>query len=148
MLTVPLAIVGALLGLWITGQTLNIYSQIGLVMLVGLAAKNGILIVEFANQLRDQGLQFEEALMEAARVRLRPIVMTGITTAAGAVPLIVSFGAGAETRRVLGTVILTGVIAATFFTLFIVPAAYHLLARKTGSVGDVERQLEAELERA
>ncbi|MBA3563400.1 MAG: efflux RND transporter permease subunit [Gammaproteobacteria bacterium] len=148
MLTVPLAIVGALLGLWLTGQTLNIFSQIGLVMLVGLAAKNGILIVEFANQLRDQGLEFDEALLEAARVRLRPIVMTGITTAAGSVPLIVSFGAGAESRRVLGTVILTGVLAATFFTLFIVPAAYHLFARRTGSVGDVSRRLEAELERA
>ncbi|CAN5152701.1 efflux RND transporter permease subunit [soil metagenome] len=147
MLTVPLAIIGALLGLWLTGQTLNIYSEIGLVMLVGLAAKNGILIVEFANQLRDQGQPFDDALLESARVRLRPIVMTGITTAAGAVPLIVSFGAGAESRRVLGTVILTGVLAATFFTLFIVPAAYHLFARRTGSVGDVSRRLEAELER-
>ena len=83
MLTVPLAMAGALLGLWLTGQTLNIYSQIGLIMLVGLSAKNGILIVEFANQLRDQGKEFHAALMEAADVRLRPIVMTGITTAAG-----------------------------------------------------------------
>ncbi|MGH8496151.1 MAG: efflux RND transporter permease subunit [Gammaproteobacteria bacterium] len=146
MLTVPLAIVGALLGLWLTGQTLNIFSQIGLVMLVGLSAKNGILIVEFANQMRDQGLEFDEALIEASRVRLRPIVMTGITTAAGAVPLIVSFGPGSESRQVLGIVILTGVLAATFFTLFIVPAAYHLFARHTGSVGDVSRRLETELE--
>jgi multidrug efflux pump len=135
---------GALLGLWWTGQTLNIYSQIGLIMLVGLSAKNGILIVEFANQLRDQGRPFHEALLEAADVRLRPIVMTGITTAAGSVPLLLSAGAGAETRAVIGTVILAGVLAATLFTLFVVPVAYDLLARRTGSPGDVRRRLERE----
>ncbi len=145
MLTVPLAMAGALLALWLTGQTLNIYSQIGLIMLVGLAAKNGILIVEFANQLRDQGQAFRAALLEAADVRLRPIVMTGITTAAGAIPLMLSSGAGAETRIVIGTVILAGVLAATLFTLFIVPVAYDLLARRTGSPGDVKRRLEAEM---
>ncbi len=144
MLTVPLAMAGALLGLWLQGHTLNIYSQIGLIMLVGLAAKNGILIVEFANQLRDQGMAFRDALLEASAVRLRPIVMTGITTAAGSVPLLLSSGAGAETRAVIGTVILFGVLAATFFTLFVVPAAYDLLARRTGSPGDVARQLERE----
>jgi multidrug efflux pump len=136
---------GALLALWLTGQTLNIYSQIGLIMLVGLAAKNGILIVEFANQLRDQGQAFRAALLEAADVRLRPIVMTGITTAAGAIPLMLSSGAGAETRIVIGTVILAGVLAATVFTLFVVPVAYDLLARRTGSPGDVKRRLEAEM---
>ena len=146
MLTVPLAIAGALLALWLTGQTLNIYSQIGLIMLVGLAAKNGILIVEFANQLRDQGKEFREALLEAADVRLRPIVMTGITTAAGSLPLLLSSGAGAETRTVIGTVILAGVLAATVFTLFVVPVAYDLLARHTGSPGDVKRRLEREME--
>ena len=145
MLTVPLAMAGALFGLWITGQTLNIYSQIGLIMLVGLSAKNGILIVEFANQLRDQGMAFRQALSEAAAVRLRPIVMTGITTAAGSVPLLLSTGAGAETRAVIGTVILFGVVAATLFTLFVVPVAYDLLARGTGSPGERERQLEREL---
>jgi multidrug efflux pump len=144
MFTVPLAMAGALFGLWITGQSLNIYSEIGLIMLVGLAAKNGILIVEFANQLRDQGREFRAALLEAADVRLRPIVMTGITTAAGSVPLLLSFGAGTETRVVLGTVILFGVLAATLFTLFVVPVAYDLLARRTGSPGDVKRHLEAE----
>ena len=144
MLTVPLAMAGALLGLWWSGETLNLYSQIGLIMLVGLAAKNGILIVEFANQLRDQGLAFRDALLEASQVRLRPIVMTGITTAAGSVPLLLSSGAGAETRAVIGTVILFGVLAATFFTLFVVPVAYDLLARRTGSPGDVQRQLERE----
>ncbi|MGE5154194.1 MAG: efflux RND transporter permease subunit [Bdellovibrio bacteriovorus] len=144
MLTVPLAMVGALFGLWLTGETLNIYSQIGLIMLVGLAAKNGILIVEFANQLRDQGVAFRDALLEASDVRLRPIVMTGITTAAGSLPLLLSSGAGAETRAVIGTVILFGVLAATLFTLFVVPVAYDLLARRTGSPGDVARQLEQE----
>jgi len=144
MFTVPLAVGGGLLGLWLTGGTLNIYSQIGLIMLVGLAAKNGILIVEFANQLRDQGRSFDEALYEAAQVRLRPILMTGITTAAGAVPLILSFGAGAETRLVIGVVVIFGVIAATFLTLFVVPAAYSLLARGTSSPEAVSRQLEQE----
>jgi multidrug efflux pump len=144
MLTVPLAMAGALLGLWLTDQTMNIYSEIGLVMLVGLAAKNGILIVEFANQLRDQGKELRDALLEAADVRLRPIVMTGITTAAGSVPLLLSTGAGTETRIVIGTVILSGVLAATLFTLFVVPVAYDLLARRTGSPGDVSRRLQAE----
>jgi len=144
MFTVPLAIGGGLLGLWLTGGTLNIYSQIGLIMLVGLAAKNGILIVEFANQLRDQGKSFDDALYEAAQVRLRPILMTGITTAAGAVPLILSFGAGAETRLVIGTVVIFGVIAATFLTLFVIPVAYSLLARGTTSPEAVARQLERE----
>ncbi len=144
MLTVPLAMAGALLGLWWTGQSLNIYSQIGLIMLVGLSAKNGILIVEFANQLRDQGRAFGDALLEAADVRLRPILMTGITTAAGSLPLLLSSGAGAETRTVIGTVILSGVLASTLFTLFVVPVAYDLLARGTGSPGDVARRLERE----
>jgi multidrug efflux pump len=145
MFTVPLAMAGALLGLYLTGQTLNLYSQIGLIMLVGLAAKNGILIVEFANQLRDTGKPFREALIEAADVRLRPIVMTGITTAAGSVPLLLSSGPGTETRTVIGTVILAGILAATLFTLFVVPVAYDLLARRTGSPQRVRRRLEAEL---
>jgi multidrug efflux pump len=145
MLTVPLAMAGALLGLWLTDQTLNIYSQIGLIMLVGLAAKNGILIVEFANQLRDAGREFSEALLEAAHVRFRPILMTGITTAAGSLPLLLSSGAGAETRAVIGTVILAGVTAATIFTLYIVPVAYQLLARHTGSPQELTQRLEREL---
>jgi multidrug efflux pump len=144
MLTVPLAVGGGLLGLFFTGGTLNIYTQIGLIMLIGLAAKNGILIVEFANQLRDEGMDFDRALREAARVRLRPIVMTGITTAAGAVPLILSFGAGAETRSVIGVVVLAGVLLATVLTIFIVPVGYQVLARRTGSPGDVARKLETQ----
>ncbi len=146
MLTVPLAMAGALLSLYLTGQTLNIYSQIGLIMLVGLSAKNGILIVEFANQLRDAGRPFREALLEASAIRLRPIVMTGLTTAAGSLPLLLSSGAGTETRTVIGTVIMAGSLSATFFTLFVVPVAYDLLARHTGSPQRVQRQLETELE--
>ena len=145
MLTVPLAMAGALLGLYLTGQTLNVYSQIGLIMLVGLAAKNGILIVEFANQLRDAGKPFRDALLEAAEVRFRPIVMTGITTAAGSIPLLLSSGAGTETRVVIGTVILAGILAATLFTLFVVPVAYDRMARHSGSPQRVRRRLEAEL---
>ena len=145
MLTVPLAMVGALYGLYVSGQTLNLYSQIGLIMLVGLSAKNGILIVEFANQLRDAGRPFREALIEAADIRLRPIIMTGITTAAGSIPLLLSSGAGTETRTVIGTVVLSGILSATFFTQFVVPVAYDLLARHTGSPKRVRRQLDKEL---
>jgi multidrug efflux pump len=145
MLTVPLAIAGGLFGLYFTGGSLNIYSQIGLIMLVGLAAKNGILIVEFANQLRDEGMEFGRAIIEASEVRFRPIIMTGVTTIAGAIPLVLSSGAGAETRIVIGVVVLAGVFAATIFTLFIVPVAYSLIARKTGSVNDVAKQIEREM---
>ena len=145
MLTVPLAVAGALFGLWLVDSSLNIYSQIGLVMLIGLAAKNGILIVEFANQRRDAGVGFDDALREAAQVRFRPIVMTAITTAAGSLPLILSSGAGAETRFSIGVVILSGVLAATFFTIFVVPVAYALLARGTDSPEAVARELEGQL---
>lgn len=145
MLTVPLAILGALLGLYIFGQTLNIYSQIGIIMLVGLAAKNGILIVEFTNQLRDQGVAFEQAIIESAGQRLRPIIMTAITTAFGALPLVFSSGAGAETRIVIGIVVMTGIIAATIFTLIIVPIMYQVLARNTGSPKDLEKRLNNEM---
>jgi multidrug efflux pump len=142
ILAVPATVAGGMFGLWITGQTLNIYTQIGLIMLIGLAAKNGILVVEFANQLRDEGKQFDIALKEAALARLRPILMTGLTTAAGAVPLIVSTGAGAETRMAIGIVVLFGAIAAVSVSLLVVPAAYGLLARRTGSPGDVARRLQ------
>lgn len=144
ILTVPLAITGALAGLYFTGNSLNVYTQVGLVMLIGLAAKNGILIVEFVNQLRDEGMEFSQALIEASQIRLRPIVMTGITTVAGSIPLVLATGAGSETRVAIGVVILFGVLAATLFTLFIVPIAYDLLARGTGSPNDIKRQLEQE----
>jgi multidrug efflux pump len=141
MLTVPLAMGGGLLGLYITDSSLNIYSQIALIILVGLSAKNGILIVEFANQLRDRGVEFSQALIQAAEIRFRPILMTGLTTIAGAIPLVISSGAGSETRLVIGIVILSGVSAATIFTLFIVPVAYDLLARHTNSPGAVADKL-------
>lgn len=144
-LTVPLAMAGGLIGLWVTGNSLNLYSQIGLIMLIGLAAKNGILIVEFANQLRDEGRDVHAAIVEAAQIRLRPIIMTSITTLAGSVPLFLSSGAGTETRAVLGVTLFAGVIVATIFTLFVVPVAYDLLARYAGSPKDKEHQLEREL---
>ncbi len=144
LLTVPLAVAGGLLGLYLTGNTLNLFSQIGMIMLVGLAAKNGILIVEFANQLRDEGVEFGEALLRAAELRLRPILMTSITAAAGAIPLMLSGGAGSETRSVIAIVVLFGVCIATVLTLFIVPVAYSLIARATGSPGDVKRKLDGE----
>lgn len=142
MLCVPATLAGGLLGIWLTGNTLNIYTQIGLIMLIGLAAKNGILIVEFANQLRDEGREFNAAIKEAALARFRPIVMTSLTTAAGALPLILSSGAGAETRAAIGVLILFGVIAAALVTVLFVPTAYALLARGTGSPGDVARKLD------
>lgn len=142
MLTVPLAVVGALLGLYFTGQTLNIYSQIGMVMLIGLAAKNGILIVEFANQMRDAGREFSEAVIEAASMRLRPVLMTALTTVAGTMPLIMASGPGAETRFVIGVAVFSGVLFATFFTLFVIPAAYGLLARGTSSPEAMSRHIE------
>ena len=144
MLCVPATLAGGMLGIWLTGNTLNIYTQIGLIMLIGLAAKNGILIVEFANQLRDEGRPFHEAIKEAALARFRPIVMTSLTTAAGALPLILSSGAGAETRSAIGILILFGVITAALVTVLFVPTAYALIARGSGSPGDVARKLEAE----
>jgi multidrug efflux pump len=135
MTTVPLAVFGALLALLAGGYSLNIYTQIGMVMLIGLVAKNGILIVEFANQRRAAGLALRAALLDASRTRLRPILMTSIATVAGAVPLLVSGGAGAEARANLGVVVFWGVIFATALTLFVVPAFYALLAHRAGEPG-------------
>lgn len=144
MLAVPLAAVGALMGLKLTGMTLNIYSQIGLVMLIGLAAKNGILIVEFANQLRDKGEEFKTALVHAAKQRLRPIVMTSFSTIMSAVPLMIASGAGAESRSVIGVVIFFGVAFSTLLTLYVIPMAYYWIAKNTGSPQAVAKQLEKE----
>ncbi|MCF2948626.1 efflux RND transporter permease subunit [Paraglaciecola aquimarina] len=142
MLTVPLALVGAFIGLYFAGMTLNIYSQIGLVMLIGLAAKNGILIVEFANQLRDAGTEFELALKKAAMLRLRPIVMTGFTTVFSSLPLVLATGPGAESRTVIGMVIFAGVLVSAILTLFIIPTAYYWLAQKTGSPQAISQKLD------
>jgi multidrug efflux pump len=141
MTTVPLAIFGALLGLFLTGGTLNIYTNIGLIILVGIASKNGILIVEFANQLRDKGLAFREALIEACDMRLRPVLMTAMSTMMGSIPLIIASGAGAESRQLLGIVIFSGVLMTTLMTLFVVPVVYDLIARNTGSPQAVANML-------
>ncbi|MFZ5755397.1 MAG: efflux RND transporter permease subunit [Pseudomonadota bacterium] len=145
MTTVPLAVFGGVAALAAFGYSLNIYSQIGLIMLIGLAAKNGILIVEFANQRRDAGTEFRAAILEAARIRLRPILMTSLATAAGALPLILGTGAGSEARGNLGLVVFWGVIFSTFLTLVVVPAFYALLCRNTGSPGRRAARLEKEL---
>ena len=142
MLTVPLAVLGALLGLWISGGSLNIFSQIGIVMLVGLAAKNGILIVEFANQLRDEGRTIHEAILESASVRLRPILMTSIATVVGAIPLVVAGGPGSASRSTIGIVIIFGVSFSTLLSLFVVPAFYSALAKYTKSPETVGRKLD------
>jgi multidrug efflux pump len=130
MLTVPLSMAGALLALWLAGGTLNVYSQIGLVTLVGLITKHGILIVEFANQLQEKGLELKAAVIESAVLRLRPILMTTGAMVLGAVPLAMAVGAGAESRQQIGWVIVGGLLLGTFFTLFVVPTVYSLLAAR------------------
>jgi multidrug efflux pump len=142
MLTVPLAALGGLFGLLMAGSSINTYSQIGLIILIGVAAKNGILIVEFANQLRDQGLKVREAVIEASVVRLRPIIMTSISAAFGALPLILAAGPGAGSRKTIGVVIFSGAIFATLLTVFVVPVIYNLLARFTKSPDWTARQIE------
>ena len=143
--TVPLAVAGGIIGLAAMGETLNLYSQVGIVMLVGLAAKNGILIVEFANQLRDEGVAFADAIAQAALRRLRPILMTSIATVAGAVPLMLASGAGAAARRAIGVVVVWGVSIATLVTIFLIPLLYLLVARRTQSPQAVSRRLDAQL---
>jgi multidrug efflux pump len=141
MLTVPLAVTGALLALFLTGGTLNVYSQIGLVMLVGLITKNGILIVEFANQLRLTGLGRRAAVLEAATLRLRPILMTTLATILGAIPLALAVGAGAESRQQIGWVIVGGLLLGTLLTLSVVPVAYTLLARRVHHTAEEAAEL-------
>lgn len=143
LFTVPLAVAGALLGLLVTGASLNIYSQIGIVMLIGIAAKNGILIVEFINQTRDAGREFRDAIIEASRIRFRPVVMTTASTVMSAIPLLVAAGPGSESRFVLGVVVFFGVGIASILTLFLVPMMYDLLARHTGTPRAVADKLEA-----
>jgi multidrug efflux pump len=142
MTTVPLAVIGALVGLWMYGMSINVFSQIAAIMLVGLAAKNGILIVEFANQLRDRGVEFREAVIEAAAIRLRPVLMTSFCTAFGALPLLFATGAGAESRQAIGVVVFYGVMISVFMTLLVVPAVYAIVARNTKSPEAVAKVLE------
>lgn len=140
MFTVPLGVLGGLLGLWLLGQSLNLYSQIGMLLLIGMVTKNGILIVEFANQLRSRGQDFETAIINAAVRRLRPILMTSATAIIAAIPLMLSRGAGYESRVAVGTVVFFGMLLATFITLLLVPAFYRLLARYT-QAPEVQGQL-------
>jgi len=140
---VPLAVAGGVLGLAVTGMTVNLFSQIGIVMLVGLAAKNGVLIIEYANQLRDQGRDVESAIREASARRIRPILMTTLATVAGAIPLALSSGAGAGARSAIGVVIVFGVSIATAVTLYVVPVLYRLAAPHTSSPQAVGRRLRA-----
>lgn len=130
MLTVPLALCGALLSLWYFNQTLNIFSQIGIIMLIGLVTKNGILIVEFANQLKEKGRTVREAIQEAAAARLRPILMTSIATALGAMPIALSLGAGSISRMAMGIVIFGGILFSLVLTLFVIPAIYSYFSKE------------------
>ncbi|MFM1972840.1 MAG: hypothetical protein RL185_1522 [Bacteroidota bacterium] len=130
MITVPLAIAGALISLWLLDQTLNIFSQIGIIMLIGLVTKNGILIVEFANKKREAGLSIKEAVLEAAAQRLRPILMTSLATALGALPIAISLGAAATSRKPLGTVVVGGLLFSLVLTLFVIPAVYTYVSSK------------------
>jgi len=130
MFTVPLAIAGAMLSLWYFNQTLNIFSQIGIIMLIGLVTKNGILIVEFANQLQEKGMSVAEAIHEAAAMRLRPILMTSIATALGALPIAMALGAGAKSRMGMGIVVVGGVMFSLLLTLYVIPAMYSYLSKK------------------
>jgi multidrug efflux pump subunit AcrB len=130
MLTVPLALAGALLSLWIFNQTLNIFSQIGMIMLIGLVTKNGILIVEFANKKREFGLPKHEAVIVAATQRLRPILMTSLATALGALPIAMSLGAAATSRKPLGIVVVGGLLFSLILTLFVIPAVYTYISGK------------------
>jgi len=146
--TVPLGLACAVFAMAMTGGSLNVYSQIGLVLLVGVMAKNGILIVEFANQLRNQGMDIRAAIEEASNIRLRPVMMTMISTVLGSVPLLLAFGAGAEARIALGWVIVGGLGLAMIATLFLTPVAYLLLARFATPSAEEERRLDVELREA
>jgi multidrug efflux pump subunit AcrB len=146
MLVVPFGLAAAVFALFLTGTSLNVYSQVGLVMLVGLMAKNGIMLVEFADQLRDRGASIAEAIEEAAAVRLRPIFMTLISTVFGALPLILSSGPGAEARHAIGWVVFAGLGLAAAFTLYLTPVAYRMIAPwskpRSANVEGLERELE------
>jgi multidrug efflux pump len=147
MLTVPLAVTGGLAALVLTGQTLNIYSQIGMILLIGLMTKNGILIVEFSNQLRERGYSVRDAVVEASVLRLRPILMTSIAMIGGAIPLAWSTGAGAEARNAIGSVIVGGVAVSTILTMLVIPSIYLLIGgftKPSSHVGELLEKLRAQ----
>ena len=145
MLTVPLAILGGLVGLLLVGSSINVYSQIALIILIGLATKNGILIVEFANQLRAEGKNIKTAVMESAGIRLRPILMTSSSTIFGVLPLIISSGPGEASRLTVGITIFAGMFFSTFFTLYVIPVIYLIIGKNTRSINYIEEKLNKEL---
>jgi hydrophobe/amphiphile efflux-1 (HAE1) family protein len=147
MLTVPLAILGGLLGLLVVGSSLNVYSQIALIILIGLAAKNGILIVEFTNQLRKEGKKLEEAIVEASTIRLRPILMTSLSTIFGVLPLIIGSGPGAASRLTVGITIFGGMLFSTFFTLYVIPTIYSIIGKNEKNIDAVEVELNKQLKK-
>ena len=147
MLTVPMAILGGILGLLVVGSSLNVYSQIALVILIGLSAKNGILIVEFANQLRKEGKKFEVAIVEAATIRLRPILMTSLSTIFGVLPLIIGSGPGAASRLTVGITIFGGMLFSTFFTLYVIPTIYSIIGKNTQRIDAIEIELKNQLKK-
>jgi len=140
LLSVPLAVFGAILTLFVFGQSLNIYSQIGLIMLIGLVTKNSILIVEFSNQLRERGDNVIEAVVQASTIRLRPILMTSFSTILGVLPIAIGLGAGAESRRPLGLAVAGGMFFSTFLTLVLVPVVYTILTGFTRAVKTSEAE--------
>lgn len=143
MVTVPLAIAGALFSLWYFNETLNIFSQIGIIMLIGLVTKNGILIVEFANQLKEKGYSKMDAVLEASKMRLRPVLMTSLATALGALPIAMSLGAAAKSRMGMGIVVVGGIMFSLILTLFVVPAVYSYLSRTTKISSEDETNIAA-----
>ena len=147
MLTVPLAILGGLLGILVVGSSLNIYSQIALIILIGLSAKNGILIVEFANQLRKEGKNLETSIIEAASIRFRPILMTSLSTIIGVIPLILGSGPGAASRLTVGITIFGGMLFSTFFTLYVIPTIYSIIGRNTQRIDAIEIELNKQLKK-
>ena len=130
MLTVPLALGGAVLSLWLFNQTLNIFSQIGIIMLIGLVTKNGILIVEFANKQRENGLEKKDAVIEASVLRLRPILMTSIATILGALPIAIGLGNGAQSRIPMGIVVVGGLLFSLILTLYVIPVMYTYISSR------------------
>ena len=147
MLTVPLAILGGLLGILVVGSSLNIYSQIALIILIGLSAKNGILIVEFANQLRKEGKNLESSIIEAASIRFRPIIMTSLSTIIGVLPLVLGSGPGAASRLTVGITIFGGMLFSTFFTLYVIPTIYSIIGKNTKRIDAVEIELNKQLKK-
>jgi len=145
MFTVPFGLAAAVFALLLTGQTLNLYSQIGLVMLIGLMTKNAILLVEFMDQMRDEGMSVDDAVVEGVRVRLRPVVMTVLSTVLGSLPLILSSGPGAEARNAIGWVVFGGLGLSTIFTLYLAPLGYTLIAPHLKARSHAGNELEKQL---